>query len=304
MRAFKIGTVAGAIALAIASMGGPALSASNNWMRDYVQLRKQAMLERTIGIERAASVRSRMLAQPKIIGGTVAKLNANPFQVGLLYKNQPDDFQAQFCGGTLLKANVVVTAAHCSDFVAGQVQVLTGTRKLDGSGVRRNVSSITIHPNWNPSTFDSDVAVWILTSSAGGTKLAKLVRAAQEPKRGKTLVTGWGDTTGSGNYAVTLRQVIVPLQPRKDCNDGDSYNGGITNNMICAGLDAGGKDSCQGDSGGPLTTRPLGVSTGGVGTYGILTGIVSWGAACAAPELFGVYTRVARFRGWILQQIP
>jgi secreted trypsin-like serine protease len=133
--------------------------------------------------------------------------------------------------------------------------------------------------------------------------MAKLVRPTQEPKRGRTLVTGWGDTTGSFVYPIDLRQVIVPLQPRHDCNDTDSYNGLITKNMICAGLDAGGKDSCQGDSGGPLTTRPPG-TFGGVGTYGILTGIVSWGAGCALPELFGVYTRVARFRGWILQQIP
>jgi len=197
-----------------------------------------------------------------------------------------------------------VTAAHCSDFVtASQVQVLTGTRKLDGSGARRNVSSIVIHPNWNDTTFDSDVAVWILTSNAGGIERPKLVRLFDEPKRGKTLVTGWGDTTGSSNFTVTLRQVIVPLQPRKDCNDADSYNGAITVNMICAGLDAGGKDSCQGDSGGPLTTRPLG-TTGGVGTYDILTGIVSWGDGCAEPELFGVYTRVAQFRGRILQQVP
>jgi secreted trypsin-like serine protease len=275
-------------------------------MREYVQLRKQAMLERAIGIERAAELRARMLAQPKIVGGTVAGPHANPFQVGLLTRNNPDDFQAQFCGGTLVKPNVVVTAAHCSDgpVTAGNVQVLTGTRRLNGSGTRRDVKKIFIHPNWDPNTFDFDVAVWILKSNAAGIEKAKLVQLAKEPKTGKTLVTGWGNTTGSGNsFPIELRQVIVPLQPKADCNDADSYNGAITNNMICAGLDAGGKDSCQGDSGGPLTTRPLGTA-GGVGAYDILTGIVSWGFGCAAPELFGVYTRVARFRNWIINKFP
>jgi secreted trypsin-like serine protease len=184
------------------------------------------------------------------------------------------------------------------------VQVLTGTRSLNGSGTRRDVKKIIVHPNWNPNTNDSDVAVWILKSNAAGIEKARLVELAKEPKKGKTLVTGWGNTTGSGNsFPVELRQVIVPLQPKADCNDADSYNGAITNNMICAGLDAGGKDSCQGDSGGPLTTRPLG-TTGGVGTYDILTGIVSWGIGCADPELFGIYTRVSRFRNWIINKYP
>jgi secreted trypsin-like serine protease len=302
MRTVKVGSLLAVIATALGLSGGTGFAA-DNWMREYVQLRKQAILERAVGIERASQLRAKVLAQPKIVGGTLAKPNANPFQVGLLSKNNPDDFQAQFCGGTLVRPNVVVTAAHCSDMVtANQVQVLTGTRSLDGSGTRRDVNEIIIHPNWDPNTFDSDVAVWILKSNAAGIEKAKLVQLANEPKTGKTLVTGWGDTETSG-FPVDLRQVIVPLQPKADCNDADSYDGAITNNMICAGLDAGGKDSCQGDSGGPLTTRPLG-TTGGVGTYDILTGIVSWGDGCADPELFGVYTRVARFRNWIINQFP
>jgi secreted trypsin-like serine protease len=304
MGTVNAGSLLGVIVIALGLSGGTAFAA-DNWMGEYVQLRKQAMLERAIGIERAAELRARMLAQPKIVGGTKAGPNANPFQVGLLRKSQPDDFLAQFCGGTLVRPNVVVTAAHCSDMVTRtEVQVLTGTRSLDGSGTRRDVQRIIIHPNWDPNTFDSDVAVWILKSSAAGIEKAKLVQLAKEPKTGKTLVTGWGNTSGSGNsFPVDLRQVIVPLQSRADCNDADSYNGAITNNMICAGLDAGGKDSCQGDSGGPLTTRPLG-TTGGVGTYDILTGIVSWGDGCADPELFGVYTRVSRFRNWIINRFP
>ena len=75
------------------------------------------------------------LVQPRIVGGTVAGAGDNPFQVALLRASQPNNAAAQFCGGTLVRPNMVVTAAHCSDFVtAPQVQVLTGTQLLDGSG--------------------------------------------------------------------------------------------------------------------------------------------------------------------------
>ena len=78
---------------------------------------------------------SSSLVQPRIVGGTVAGAGDNPFQVALLRASQPNNAAAQFCGGTLVRPNMVVTAAHCSDFVtAPQVQVLTGTQLLDGTG--------------------------------------------------------------------------------------------------------------------------------------------------------------------------
>jgi trypsin len=298
-KAIPIGIAIG-LATIVTSTAADAAASKFNWMRDYVKLREQAVLERAIGIDKAAKLRS---AAPKIVGGTTAKKDANPFQVALLFADEPDNFQAQYCGGTLYKPNVVVTAAHCSDFVtAGEVQVLTGTRRLDGSGTRRNVKSITVHPDFNSTTFDSDIAVWILDSKANGIETAQLVRLSEEPTKAKTLITGWGNTETSG-FPVDLLQAFVPLQPIKDCNDADSYNGAVTDTMICAGLDAGGKDTCQGDSGGPLTTRPEG-DTGGVADYDILTGITSWGEGCADPEFFGVYTRVAKFRNWVNSLVP
>jgi len=78
MTPFKVGSMLGVIAIAVGVSGGAAFSA-DNWMRDYVKLRKQAMLERSIGIDRAAKLRAARLIQPKIVGGTIAKLNANPF---------------------------------------------------------------------------------------------------------------------------------------------------------------------------------------------------------------------------------
>ena len=274
-----------ALALSAACLSAPAMAqeSTGNWMRDYVTLRvaeknlEYAPLRLTLSeLERVVS--------PRIVGGSVAGASDNPFQVALLTKSVTNNFDAQFCGGTLVKANMVVTAAHCSDFVtAGQVQVLTGTRNLDGTGTRRNVTRITIHPSWNPGTFNADVAVWQLSTSTSGIPFATL--ATTDGSVGANLlVTGWGALSEGGSFPINLRKVSVPLVSRTNCNDANSYNGDITTNMLCAGRDSGGIDSCQGDSGGPLTR--------GAGNT-VLTGIVSWGTGCARRNLFGVYTRVS-----------
>lgn len=263
-----------------------------NWMREYVQLR---LAERNLAAAEGQALTEEEidgLVQPMIVGGSVAGASDNPFQVALLTKSVANNYNAQFCGGTLVKANVVVTAAHCSDFVtAGQVQVLTGTRNLDGTGTRRNVTRIAIHPSWNDGTYDYDVAVWTLSSSATGIPLASL--ASADPATGTNLlVTGWGALSEGGSFPTTLRKATVPLVSRTNCNDSNSYNGQITTRMLCAGFDAGGVDSCQGDSGGPLARGS------------VLTGIVSWGNGCARRNQHGVYTRVSNssVRSFIVTQ--
>jgi len=75
------------------------------------------------------------------------------------------------------------------------------------------------------------------------------------------------------------------------CNGPIAYDGRITENMVCAGVPAGGMDSCQGDSGGPLTASANGAMW--------LAGIVSWGEGCARPNKFGVYTRSAKYGAWV-----
>ena len=71
--------------------------------------------------------------------------------------------------------------------------------------------------------------------------------------------------------------------------------GRITDGQVCAGYRQGTMDSCQEDSGGPLV-----VSGGPTGWTQI--GVVSWGAGCAQPGAYGVYTRVSSYIDWILEQ--
>jgi secreted trypsin-like serine protease len=224
------------------------------------------------------------------VGGTVTAAGSHPFQVGLLAKSITRNFNAHFCGGTLVAQRFVVTAAHCTDFVpsiASKAQVLVGTRRLDGTGRRINVVRVHIHPSWDlPSSaaMDYDVAVWELATPVTGIEFATL--ANTQPSAEGTLLrtSGWGTRI----YAVRdkpmdLMQVDVPFVPASGgyCGEQD----GVTPRMICAGIR--GKDSCQGDSGGPLTINR------GAG-FKELAGIVSFGdGGCGAEGWPGVYTNVA-----------
>jgi trypsin len=109
-----------------------------------------------------------------------------------------------------------------------------------------------------------------------------------EPAAGALSVTsGWGTLTPGGSLPSQLQAVEVFITSFDECNIAYAKYGGITENMICAGVPGGGKDACQGDSGGPLVVG------------GRLVGIVSWGESCALPDFPGVYSNVAPLKSWV-----
>lgn len=229
----------------------------------------------------------------KIVGGVPARAGDDPWQVALvdgLVAGQ----RRGFCGGTILAARWIVTAAHCVDRGTrpADVDVIAGTTNLPAGGQRLKVSEIIVHGAWNPASRNDDVALLRLAADAPAGALPLISRAQDAAIGAAPLrVTGWGAIVEGGAMQPNLRSLEVHLIDTGLCNKGVSYGGAITNHMMCAGFLAPGRDSCQGDSGGPLS---LPVSGGRV-----LAGIVSWGKGCAEKDKPGVYTRVAAVRPWI-----
>jgi secreted trypsin-like serine protease len=258
----------------------------------------------------AAFSSGKAAASGRIAGGKLADPNPHRFQVGVLDANIADNYAAQYCGGTLFKEKYVITAAHCVfqdegltiPLLPEDVHVLVKTRKLDGGGLRVNVTNVAIHPDFAPLTFDYDVAILTLETNVLGLPTPKLI-GTQDPPKGKLLqVTGWGDTKPDIPdccFPVALRKVSVPVAGRTTCNDKNSYEGEVTPRMFCAGYTAGGKDSCVGDSGGPIVRKRADGSRE-------LVGIVSWGIGCAEPNFYGIYTRIsnASIKSFILTNTP
>uniref|UniRef100_A0A3Q1IWK7 Peptidase S1 domain-containing protein n=1 Tax=Anabas testudineus TaxID=64144 RepID=A0A3Q1IWK7_ANATE len=150
-----------------------------------------------------------------------------------------------------------------------------------------------VHPSYNNQTHDNDIYLLQLASPVTFTNYIQPICLATS---GSTFyngtdswVTGWG-TTSTSTISTDLREVSVPIVGNRQCNC-DYGVGRITDNMICAGLSAGGKDSCQGDSGGPMVSKQS--------TRCIQCGIASFGEGCALPNFPGVYTRVSQYQSWI-----
>jgi secreted trypsin-like serine protease len=254
----------------------------------------------------------------KIVGGKPAQAGKYPFQVALIAANTPvgQEHFGQFCGGSLIDKNWVVTAAHCvPNTTAEEVDVYIGSTVLPSgrgnaggqAGKRQHVKKIVSHQKYDPDTSDNDIALLNLTEAAPDTFAPASVATSEIDKTkgapGSTVtVIGWGATQEGGNTTPKLREVDVKVQDSALCLA--NYQAvvpstKITDNMFCAGRPEGGADSCQGDSGGFIGAPAAEGTTPGAKPGFVQLGIVSWGIGCARPQLFGVYTRIANYRGWI-----
>lgn len=148
-------------------------------------------------------------------------------------------------------------------------------------------------PTYGGDNHDRDYGVWKLAAlipESDTIKFAKLAAVDSDPVAGEAVTTaGWGQyNEGGTERPEQLRRVTVAIVDRGICNKQYSENSPITENMVCAGVPEGGKDSCANDSGGPL-----------VNAAGELVGIVSWGQGCAEKDFPGVYARVGSGRKFI-----
>ena len=224
-----------------------------------------------------------------VVGGSAAAEGEFPFMAALT-----DGSGFQFCGGSVIGANWVLTAAHCvPDADASDLYVVTGRTNLADTsrGQVIKVDQVFVNPKYANSAHDSALLHLSTATTSPAISLSGAADDNLEAPGTPVTVTGWGDQTPTLGLNSTSSMRKVNLNVVSDSECGQTNFGFDAASGVCAAALL--KDSCQGDSGGPL------FASGAAGRVQI--GIVSYGQSCALPKFPGVYSEVnnAQIRGWI-----
>jgi trypsin len=214
-----------------------------------------------------------------IVNGSAAPEGAYPFMAAIT-----DTSGFQFCGGSVIAPNWVLTAAHCLvDEQAKNVRVVTGRTDLGNTstGQVHNVTAIRIHPKYDGNAWDAALLQLSSSTTSPAIQLAAAANDNLETPGTVVRVAGWGDQTNTLGLTATNQLRYVDLKVVGDSQCGQTNFGFHGATGVCAEELA--KDSCQGDSGGPLFWN---------GSPRIQIGIVSYGTGCGLPKFPGVYSEV------------
>ncbi|CAF2390343.1 unnamed protein product [Rotaria sp. Silwood2] len=235
----------------------------------------------------------------RIFGGTDAIPNSWPWMIFYQEKRTCGTNTCYgLCGGTLINANYIITAAHCvgtrnpSDItlVAGMHNMSSNTETTKRQF--RTVQAIYVHPQYDTMTNMNDIAILrVSTPFTFTTYVQPACLPGSEPKpNDQVIIAGWGAQAFAGSVHDTLKQANTKVVDKCD----SWWLSVDSSKQICVANSIDGSSACQGDSGGPILAQYN-------GQY-VVSGIASYVKDCntmGSSNAPNVYTRVAPYKAWI-----
>nr|XP_060632266.1 acrosin-like [Anolis sagrei ordinatus] len=240
----------------------------------------------------------------RLIGGTNALPGTWPWQVSIQALMR-GGYYLHICGGTLISARWVLSAAHCFGKPKDQYKLLLGCNRVNLPGPdsrERFIKTLVKHEDFRSTlntggTIFNDIA---LVEMSKPVNCSDYIQPACLPDNSMAVtdlthcyLSGWGRTDQKKQiYPDILQEGKVDLIPRWNCSQW--WNRILPPMNLCAGTESGSVDFCQGDSGGPVQCRESRSER-----FWVL-GVLSWGSLdCAVVKKPSIFISTQYFLDWI-----
>jgi len=238
---------------------------------------------------------------PRIVGGIEVPPHSHPYQLALHVTRTAG---IGLCGGSILSATSVLTAAHC---VGGTstILVIAGAHNrniIEVTQQRRTIlpANYRVHPLFNPSSFNNNIAVLVVpqvftfNTNVQPTRLPTAFANELFVTEVATS-TGWGRTLVAGPESAVLRRSTNAVITNAACSSiyGTSI---VVASVLCTNTLAGpgAQGACHGDDGGVLSVPRVG------DVRPIQIGVTSFYAAAGCVVGYPIgFTRVTSYLTWL-----
>ncbi|XP_045507462.1 trypsin-1-like [Colias croceus] len=257
------------------------------------------MVARTLCIALAIFGAADALAAPqeRITGGADTDITDFPHVAALIYHFPILDREFQLCVGPLVSSWHVLTSAYCfAGTDLSNFRIRAGSTNSMFGGMQTTMRGLLKHPGYVESTRQNDIALVFLQQPFGQSSVIRPLPLPPQdydlPVGVSGVVAGWG-YDAEETQQDTLQSVVLEKVSLDACAAAyaDEKRIDINERVLCAAKENSG--ACFADFGAPMVATIFNTQA--------LVGIFSYYKDCGSSEYPNVFTNIASYTDWIME---